>query len=193
MNITVIIIFLVSIILLLIYYLLYYLLSPSCPHIPTLVNCTNNNYPVLGGTDLVNLYNFNDHALTGDSKYKLIYLGYTYLFSNNYNKQLFKHDPDKYIPQNGGFCSWAIATEYKPSFVWGKKCLGPAVSLNSKFIYNDKLYLFLADKPYEKFKKNIEENIKKADDRYLKWYSKPGQIMNTTCVFDDYNKLIIKV
>lgn len=180
------------IIFILLFITIYNLYIPSCPHIPTLVNCANKNFTVLNGTDVVNLYNFNDNYLKGNKKYKSTYMGYTYLFHNMHNKILFENNPIKYIPQYGGFCSWGIADEYKPSFVWSKNCLGPAISLNSKFKYKGKLYLFLAKKPYDSFIQNPDKYIQLADKRYSKWY-KPGEYMNTTCVFQDYNKLILKL
>lgn len=39
----------------------------------------------------------------------LEYEGHTYLFTNSKNKVLFEADPEKYLPQYGGWCVYAIA------------------------------------------------------------------------------------
>ncbi|MEA5472637.1 hypothetical protein VB716_00170 [Synechococcus sp. CCY9201] len=168
---------------------------PKCPHIPTLVNCTNKAYPVLGGADVVSFFSRADGTppARGKPAYRHVHLGYTYYFHNSENMRRFAESPSRFIPRNGGFCSWGISNEFEPEFVWARDCLGPAVSLNAWIIRNDRLYLFLADTPEEKFEKNLSENEKKGDRRYLAWFPEQGFKMNTTCVFEDHRRLDIEI
>lgn len=45
----------------------------------------------------------------GKKKFKVEYLGADWLFSSAKNRALFEADPDKYRPQYGGHCAWAVA------------------------------------------------------------------------------------
>lgn len=44
----------------------------------------------------------------GSSKFSLEHQGATWRFSSASNKELFLKDPDKYAPQYGGYCAWAV-------------------------------------------------------------------------------------
>ena len=51
----------------------------------------------------------------GDSKFTYKYKGANWLFSSAKNLELFKNDPEKYAPQYGGYCSWAVSQGYTAS------------------------------------------------------------------------------
>ena len=65
--------------------------------------------------------------------------------------ELFEQDPDKYAPQNGGFCTFGVSVG----------ALFP-VDINTWQVYNDKLYLNLNLDILEMFKKDMDGNIAKA-------------------------------
>ena len=75
---------------------------------------------------------FNNDAMEGNKAFKAVFDGVNYKFSSEKNLILFNKNPEKYIPQYGGYCAYAIAAK-------GKK-----VSINPETfqIKDDKLYLF---------------------------------------------------
>ena len=75
---------------------------------------------------------FNNTPKKGLNKYIATHDGVKYKFSTQANLDRFTSNPEKYIPQYGGYCAYAVATS-------GKK-----VSINPKTyeIRDDKLYLF---------------------------------------------------
>lgn len=124
-----------------------------------------NNYnlkkgAVANGYDVVAY--FNNKSLKGSKKITTKYDNVTFRFSSEKNLEAFKKEPQKYIPQYGGYCAYAIAKN------------GEKVSIDPKTfeIRNGKLYLFynswgtntlklwLKEKP--------EELQKKADRNWQK-------------------------
>jgi len=67
----------------------------------------------------------------GLAKYSVKYKDTTWHFSSIQNKDLFKQNPEKYIPQYGGYCSVAV-----------KEGLTATVDPSQWLIENNKLYLF---------------------------------------------------
>ena len=53
--------------------------TPRCPHIPTLVNCTNKAFPVLGGADVVSFFDREQGTPPAQwsEAHQHTYLGYT--------------------------------------------------------------------------------------------------------------------
>lgn len=75
---------------------------------------------------------FMDGATIGSEQIQFTVDGSTYYFSSLENKNLFQKNPEKYIPQYGGWCAYALG-------------LGPdKVKINPETfkIIDDKLYLF---------------------------------------------------
>lgn len=82
------------------------------------------------GFDVVSY--FKDQPQKGNKKFKTDYNGTAYKFASQENLEAFKNAPEKYIPQYGGFCAYAIAQN-------GKKV---SVNPETYTITNGKLYLF---------------------------------------------------
>ncbi len=82
------------------------------------------------GYDVVSY--FNNSVKKGNKSFVSIHNGISYKFSSEKNLNTFKSNPEKYIPQYGGYCAYAVAVK-------GKK-----VSINPETyeIRNGKLYLF---------------------------------------------------
>lgn len=56
---------------------------------------------------------FNKGAATkGSKQFATTYKGAEFHFSNQGNLDAFKQDPDKYAPQYGGYCAWAVSQGY---------------------------------------------------------------------------------
>ncbi|WP_299763964.1 YHS domain-containing (seleno)protein [uncultured Dokdonia sp.] len=75
---------------------------------------------------------FNNKAVEGDKKFTTEHDGVKFKFVSQANLDKFKANPDKYTPQYGGYCAYAVADK-------GKK-----VSVDPKTfeIRDGKLYLF---------------------------------------------------
>lgn len=55
----------------------------------------------------------NNHALKGTKENALEYNKSTFYFASEENKNKFLTDPEKYIPQYGGYCAYAISEHNK--------------------------------------------------------------------------------
>lgn len=75
---------------------------------------------------------FNNKAVKGDNAYILIHNDVKYKFINQSNLDTFKNNPEKFIPQYGGYCAYAIGAN------------GEKVDIDPKTfeIRDGKLYLF---------------------------------------------------
>ena len=62
----------------------------------------------VSGYDTVAYFTQNK-PVKGDSSYSTQYKGANWHFSNTANLEMFKADPEKYAPQYGGYCAWAVA------------------------------------------------------------------------------------
>ncbi|MGK0440823.1 MAG: YHS domain-containing protein [Pseudohongiellaceae bacterium] len=62
----------------------------------------------VSGYDTV-AYFTESKAVEGKAKYSTEYNDTDWYFSSQKNLALFKTDPEKYVPQYGGYCSWAVA------------------------------------------------------------------------------------
>lgn len=77
-------------------------------------------------------YITNNKATKGSKQFALSYEGATYYFANETNKSLFAKSPQKYAPQYGGWCAYAMGDS------------GEKVEIDPETfkILGNKLYLF---------------------------------------------------
>ena len=108
----------------------------------------------VAGYDVVAYFTENK-PVEGNSKYSFEYKGAEWLFSTDEHLTLFKNNPEKYAPQYGGYCAWAMADNEtapgKPAF-WT--------------VYKDKLYLNYDQSVQDTWLTDKEGFIQKAD---LNW------------------------
>ncbi len=160
----------------------------NCTKCPISISyCTDKSFPVMGGADLVSTYDSYDETLTyqaaataGTPDYKTTYSGYTFYFRTPENQKKFENNPEKYLPQWGGFCSWGMSEEYCPQFAWDSTCLGPDGNWYTWNLFNDKLYFFLKKDPLDYFTKNYETYIKDGNARWKAWFGNKV-VLNTRC------------
>lgn len=69
---------------------------------------TNDQGVFLDGYDVVSYFTTNEATL-GSPKYTAEHNGTKFQFSSAENLELFKADPDKYMPEYGGYCAFAVA------------------------------------------------------------------------------------
>lgn len=89
---------------------------------------------------------FNNKAVEGSKSYVTTYDGAKYKFASQANLDKFKANPTKYVPQYGGYCAYALATN-------GKKVDADPETFE---IRDGKLYMF-----YNSWGKNTLKSWKK--------------------------------
>ena len=92
-------------------------------------NLSKNNVAV-SGFDVVSYH--KNKAIEGNVNYKVNHKGAVYLFDNEVHKSTFEANPEKFIPQYGGWCAYAMGNN-------GKKV---AINPEAFTIEDGKLYLF---------------------------------------------------
>jgi YHS domain-containing protein len=103
------------------------------------------------GYDPVAYFNENK-AVKGSSQFSYLWSGVNWNFSSEANLKLFKAEPSKYMPQYGGWCSYAMAEGTKVG-----------VDPTAFDIKDGKLYLNYNKKVQKKWRKKPEKYIPKAD------------------------------
>ena len=88
----------------------------------------------------------------GDPAVSSTYKGATYLFASKEHKTRFEADPEKYVPQCGGYCAFGASVG----------ALFP-VDISTWQIRNGKLYLNLNPAIANQFNKDPDGNIAKAE------------------------------
>ena len=99
---------------------------------------------------------FKDNkAAKGDNDFVHEWNGAKWYFSSQENKQDFIADPEKYAPQYGGYCAWAVIQ-------------GAAVKTDPEawHIENGKLYLNYDKNVQAQWSEDIPGNIKAADEKW---------------------------
>ena len=96
---------------------------------------------------------FTPHkAVKGDPQWTATHHGVTYEFASQEDQTAFQADPDKYVPQYGGFCALATSVGVK------------ADADPKEFVVRDgKLFVNNNPKAQSLFQADVEGNIKKAD------------------------------
>ncbi|MFA6084698.1 YHS domain-containing (seleno)protein [Mucilaginibacter sp.] len=120
----------------------------------------DKNGLAIEGYDPVAYFTANK-AMEGKKEITLVNNGVTYRFASAKDRELFKADPEKYLPQYGGWCAYAMGAT------------GEKVSIDPETfkLVDGKLYLF-----YNQFFNNTkkswnkdEANLKaKADANWIK-------------------------
>ncbi len=108
------------------------------------------------GMDTVVLSNLNAVAY-GAAAHSVTNDGVAYYFASKASADMFQADPEKYMPQYGGFCAYAVAL--------GKKFDGDPRFAD---IVDGKLYLFVNAAIFEKYKQDKENVLKTAAEVWPK-------------------------
>lgn len=108
----------------------------------------------VGGYDTV-AYHTEGKPVEGKNEFTTEYKGVAWRFASQENLDMFKADPDKYRPQYGGYCSYAVA---KGSTAKGE----PDVW----HIHEGKLYLNVSRSVQRRWLQDVEGYITKADENW---------------------------
>ena len=120
------------------------------------LNNVNTDGVILEGYDVVS-YFIGEKPVMGNKEFDARYQGATYWFSSAENASKFKDNPEKYAPQYGGFCGYAVSLNK----------LRPVNPLIYQ-IYKGKLILQHTQDAYNYFNKELDKNVEKADQNWPK-------------------------
>lgn len=121
---------------------------------PTYTSLFSSN--AIKGYDTV-AYFTEGKPVKGKDEFSTEYNEATWLFSSQENLDLFKENPEKYAPQYGGYCAYAVSqnttASIKPelfTIVDGKLYLNYNESINDKWRANKEQFIVDADKNWPK-------------------------------------------
>lgn len=95
------------------------------------------------------------NRLTGNADYTAVHDGVAYYFASEENMESFEANPAKYVPQNGGFCTYGVSV--------GKKFDGDPQFADVK---DGKLYVFLNEEIFNAYQKDTAGTISKAEAKW---------------------------
>jgi YHS domain-containing protein len=108
----------------------------------------------LHGFDPVAYFTQNK-AIKGEPFLTASYQGVTYQFASKEDQAAFQANPEKYVPQYGGFCAFATSEGVKAD-------IDPYA-----FAINDgKLYVNYSDKALQAYQADVKGNTEKADHNW---------------------------
>ncbi len=108
----------------------------------------------LHGADPVALLDQRDD-LAGTAKFTSVHDGAAYYFASAENQRTFDADPERYVVQNGGFCTYGVSV--------GKKFDGDP---RYHSVVDGKVYVFLNKDIYDLYLKDRAGTIDKAEEQW---------------------------
>lgn len=97
------------------------------------------------------------NRIEGSASHTAVHDGVAYYFASAENKDTFEKRPSRYVPENGGFCTFGVSV--------GKKFDGDP---NYADVVDGKLYVFLNEDIFKMYQKDREGTIKKARGQWRK-------------------------
>ena len=116
---------------------------------------TDENDVILAGHDAV-AYFTEGKPTAGSERFTAQYDGAVYRFASSKNRDRFRANPEKYAPAYGGYC--ALGTSFGKKFDVDGKAFE---------IVEGRLYVNKNLKVYKSWKKDIPNNIVKAEGQWL--------------------------
>lgn len=114
------------------------------------VFATGSNLAIRGYDPVA--YFSDDKAVKGSPDHAVDWNGATWLFASAENKTKFEADPERYAPQYGGYCAWAVSQGYTAS-----------TDPDAYSIVDGKLYLNYSKRVRATWAKDAGGNIKRGD------------------------------
>lgn len=114
------------------------------------------NKIALKGYDAVAYFN-DGKAVKGVAKYQVQWMGVAWYFSKEIYRDVFAKSPDRYLPQYGGYCAFAMMQ-------------GQKVDINPKAfsVMDGKLYLYSNTAMSNVWEQNADMFIRQADEHWKK-------------------------
>jgi YHS domain-containing protein len=95
------------------------------------------------------------NRIEGTAEFTAVHDGVAYYFATEDNLDAFEDDPERYIPQNGGFCTYGVSV--------GKKFDGDP---RYAAVNNGKLYVFLNEEVFHLFQEDRAGTIATAEENW---------------------------
>ncbi len=108
----------------------------------------------IDGADAV-AYFTEARAVEGSSKFTHQWQGAKWRFASAANRDAFAANPEKYAPQFGGFCAWAVSQGYTAT-----------IERDAWKIVGGKLYLNYSKSVQTQWAEDVPGNIKKAETNW---------------------------
>ena len=94
--------------------------------------------------------------VAGTAEFEADWKGATWRFASAEHRDAFKADPDRYAPQYGGFCAWAVAAKGRLY----------STQPSNWTIVDDRLYLNYNDAIQQRWEADIPGFIDRGDERW---------------------------
>ncbi|MDE2924644.1 MAG: YHS domain protein [Acidobacteriota bacterium] len=94
-------------------------------------------------------------AVKGEKDFTLGWQGADWRFANADNRDLFSEDPEKYAPQYGGYCAWAVSRNYTAP-----------TDPDAFTLVDGKLYLNYNKRVMRQWLEDRDRNIEQADENW---------------------------
>lgn len=104
----------------------------------------------------------NEQPIKGDERYSALWKGVTYRFATAENLDRFKTAPDKYLPQYGGYCAYAMSLNRIAD-----------IDPHRWAVVDGKLYLNNGYVAQSLWSLNKSDNIKSADRNWPNYPKQP--------------------
>ncbi len=116
----------------------------------------NKNFfgTALKGYDTV-AYFKEGKPVKGKDEFRHDWMGAKWYFASAANRDAFAQNPEKYAPQFGGYCAWAVSQGYTA-----------AIDPTAWKIVEGKLYLNYSKEVQQKWESDIPGHIKKAQENW---------------------------
>ncbi|MEM9177177.1 MAG: YHS domain-containing (seleno)protein [Myxococcota bacterium] len=118
------------------------------------INATFFGNAAIEGTDPV-AYFTEGRPVEGSKAHTFEYMGATWRFASAENKAAFEAAPEKYAPQYGGYCAWAVSQGYTAG-----------IDPEAWTIVDGKLYLNYSEKVMKTWLADRDAFIEAADDNW---------------------------
>jgi YHS domain-containing protein len=115
---------------------------------------TGDSEVAIRGYDVVAYFTIGE-AVEGAADYSHRWMEAEWRFSSQSHLDLFREDPEKYAPQYGGYCAWAVSRGYTAP-----------IDPQAWKIVGEKLYLNYNAKIRKKWLKDRDELIEKANENW---------------------------
>lgn len=130
---------------------------------------------ILDGYDPVAFFTDN-RPVKGDPRFQFSYEGAIYYFASKEHEDLFRANPDKYKPQFGGYCAYAVSL--------GR--VAP-IDVNTFSIVNGRLVLQHNERAVSGWNKDIQGNLQLADKYWPAVMKSGGKQIKTEAENEFYN------
>jgi YHS domain-containing protein len=115
------------------------------------VNVSERTQAAIEGVDPV-AYFAEGRPIKGARAFEHVWMGATWRFASQANRDAFAADPARFAPQYGGYCAWAVSQGYTAT-----------IDPEAWRIVDGKLYLNYSKGVQAKWARDIPGNIRKAD------------------------------